>query len=131
MFYINRANSCYYWLTNFTVFILCCCYCCSASKSCLTLWTPWTAAHQASLSFAISLSLLKLISNESVMPSNHLIFFCPLSSCIYFYNEIKSYHFKSVTLICIRLWCQSCICKYQAGNIFILPGNYSLPYYVL
>ena len=35
--------------------------------------TPWTAAHQASLSFTISQSLLKLISIESTMPSNHLI----------------------------------------------------------
>ena len=36
--------------------------------------TPWTATHQASLSFTVSMSLLKLISIESVMPSNHLIF---------------------------------------------------------
>ena len=35
--------------------------------------TPWTAAHQASLSVTISRSLLKLMSIESVMPSNHLI----------------------------------------------------------
>ena len=35
--------------------------------------TPWTAAHQASLSFTISLSLLKLMSIELVMLSNHLI----------------------------------------------------------
>ena len=35
--------------------------------------TPWTAARQDSLSFTISQSLLKLISIESVMPSNHLI----------------------------------------------------------
>ena len=35
--------------------------------------TPWTAAHQASLSFTISQSLPKLMSIESVMPSNHLI----------------------------------------------------------
>ena len=35
--------------------------------------TPWTAAHQASLSFTISWSLLKLMSLESVMPSNHFI----------------------------------------------------------
>ena len=35
--------------------------------------TPWTAAHQASLSFTISQSLLKLMSIESVIPSNHLI----------------------------------------------------------
>ena len=40
--------------------------------------TPWTAARQASLSFTISQSLLKLMSIESVMPSNHLIFCCPL-----------------------------------------------------
>ena len=35
--------------------------------------TPWTAAHQAFLSFTISRSLLKLIIIESMMPSNHLI----------------------------------------------------------
>ena len=40
--------------------------------------TSWTAAHQASMSFTISWSLLKLMSIESVMPSNHLILCCPL-----------------------------------------------------
>ena len=40
--------------------------------------TPWTAAHQASLSITNSRSLLKLMSIESVMPSNHLIFCHPL-----------------------------------------------------
>ena len=40
--------------------------------------TPWTAAHQASLSFTISQNLLKLMSIESVMPSNHLILCFPL-----------------------------------------------------
>ena len=40
--------------------------------------TPWTAARQPSLSFTISRSLLKLMSIESVMPSNHLILCCPL-----------------------------------------------------
>ena len=35
--------------------------------------TPWTAAHQASLSFTISQSLLRFMSIESVMPSNHLV----------------------------------------------------------
>ena len=40
--------------------------------------TPWTAAHQASLSITNSWSLLKLMSIESVMPSNHLILCCPL-----------------------------------------------------
>ena len=40
--------------------------------------TPWTAARQASLSITNSWSLLKLMSTESVMPSNHLILCCPL-----------------------------------------------------
>ena len=40
--------------------------------------TPWTAACQASLSFTISWGLLKLLSIESVMPSNHLILCHPL-----------------------------------------------------
>ena len=50
----------------------------SFTQSCLTLATPWTAAHQASLSITNLQSLLKLISIESVMPSNHLILCCPL-----------------------------------------------------
>ena len=42
--------------------------------SCLQLFvTPWTAAHQASLSFTISQSLLSLMSVELMMLSNHLI----------------------------------------------------------
>ena len=43
----------------------------------LLLMTPWTAARQTSLSFTISCSLLKLMSIELVMPSNHLVL-CPL-----------------------------------------------------
>ena len=42
--------------------------------------TPWTAAHQASLFITTSWSLLKLISIESVMPSNHRILCHPLQS---------------------------------------------------
>ena len=44
--------------------------------------TPWTAACQASLSFTISWSLLKLMSIKSEMPSNHLISVVPFSSCL-------------------------------------------------
>ena len=44
--------------------------------------TPWTSAHQASLSFTISQSLLKLMSIELVMPSNHSSSAVPLSSCL-------------------------------------------------
>ena len=40
--------------------------------------TPWTAAHQASLSFTVSQSVPKLTSIESVMPSNHLVLCHPL-----------------------------------------------------
>ena len=43
-----------------------------------TLCDPWTAARQASLSLTISRSLLKLMSTESMMSSNHLILCCPL-----------------------------------------------------
>ena len=49
------------------------------SLSCVQLFaTPWTAAHQASLSVTNSRSLPKLMSIESVMPSNHLILCHPL-----------------------------------------------------
>ena len=40
--------------------------------------TPWTAAHEAPRSFIFSQSLLKLMSIDLVMPSNHLILCCPL-----------------------------------------------------
>ena len=52
--------------------------CCSATQSCLTVCDPWTAGCQASLSFTIPWSLLKLMSIESVMPSNHLILCWPI-----------------------------------------------------
>ena len=49
------------------------------SLSCVPLFvTPWTAARQASLSFTISQGLLKLMSTESVMLSNHLILCQPI-----------------------------------------------------
>ena len=44
--------------------------------------TPWTTAHEASLSFTMSQSLLKLVSIESMMSSNHLILCCPLLACL-------------------------------------------------
>ena len=53
----------------------------SSVQSLSYIWlfaTPWTAAHQASLSITDSQSLLKLMSIESVIPSNHLLLFCPL-----------------------------------------------------
>ena len=50
---------------------------------------PWTAAHQASLSITISQSLLKLMSIESVMPSNHLILCHPLRLLISIFPSIR------------------------------------------
>ena len=53
----------------------------SSVQSLSRVWlfaTPWTAAHQASLSITNSQSLLTLMSIEWVMPSNHLILCCPL-----------------------------------------------------
>ena len=49
--------------------------------------TPWTAAIQASLSFNISQSLLKLMSIESVMPSNYLFLYSLLLPCLYPFPE--------------------------------------------
>ena len=49
------------------------CYCCSVSQSCPTLCDPMDYSTRGFLSFTISLSLLKLRSIESVMPSKHLI----------------------------------------------------------
>ena len=57
-------------------FPLCCC--CSVAKPCQALVTPWTPIHQASRSYTIFQSLLKLMSIELVMPSNHLILCRPL-----------------------------------------------------
>ena len=52
---------------------------CSVTKLCVPLFaTPWTAACQAPLSSTISWSLLKFMSIELVIPSNHLMLCCPL-----------------------------------------------------
>ena len=53
-------------------------HCSSVAKSCSTLCDPRTVASQPALSFTMSRSLLKLMSIESVMPSNCLILCCPL-----------------------------------------------------
>ena len=55
------------------------CYSVVQSPSCVWLFvTLWIAAHQASLSFAISWNLPKFMFVTSVMPSSHLLFWCPL-----------------------------------------------------
>ena len=70
--------------------------CVVQSLSCVQLFaTPWTTAHQASLSFTLSLSLLKLMSTESVMPSNHLILCCPLLLLPSIFPSIRVFSNKS------------------------------------
>ena len=61
--------------------------------------TPWTAAHQASLSTTNSQDLLKLMSIESVMPSNHLILCCPLLLLLSIFPSIRVFSNKSVLRI--------------------------------
>ena len=61
--------------------------------------TPWTAAHQASLSITNSRSLLKLMSIESVMPSNHLILCCLFLLLPSIFPGIRVFSFESVLRI--------------------------------
>ena len=61
--------------------------------------TPWTAACQASLSFTISWSLLKLMSIESVMPSNHLILCHPFFLLPSIFPSIRVFSNESVLRI--------------------------------
>ena len=58
--------------------------------------TPWTAAHQVSLSITNSRSLLKLMSIESVMPSNHLILCHPLLLLQSVFPSIRVFSKESV-----------------------------------
>ena len=62
--------------------------------------TLWTAAHQPSLSITNSQSLFKLMSIESVMPSNHLILCCPLLLPLSIFPSIRV--FSSESILCIR-----------------------------
>ena len=67
--------------------------------------TPWTAAHQASLSITNSRSLLKLMSIESVMPSNHLILCRPLLLLPSIFPSIRVFYSESVLPIkCSKYW---------------------------
>ena len=59
------------------------------------LVTPWTAARQASLSITNSRSLFKLMSIESVMPSNHLILCCPLLLLPSIFSSIRVFSNES------------------------------------
>ena len=68
--------------------------------SCVRLFvTPWTAAHQASMSITNSWSLLNLMSIESVMPSNHLILCRPLLLSPSIFPSIRVFSNESVLSI--------------------------------
>ena len=88
--------------------------CCSVS--CVRLFvTPWTPVGQASLSFTISRSLLKLRSIELVMPSNHLILCHPLLLLPSVFPSIRV--FSSESALCIK-WP-----KYWSFSFSISPSN--------
>ena len=91
------------------------CCCRSVAQSCPTLLTPWTTAHQASLSFTISQILLKPMSIESVMPSNHLVLCHPLLLLPLIFFSISV--FSNELALCIR-WP-----KYWSFSFNISPSN--------
>ena len=77
--------------------------------------TPWTAAHQASLSITNTWSSLKLMSIESVMPSNHLILCRPLLLPPSIFPSIRVFSKESVLHI---RWL-----KYWSFSLSISPSN--------
>ena len=84
--------------------------------SCVWLFmTPWTAARHACLSITDSWSLLKLMSLESVMPSNHLILCHPLLFLCSIFPSIRI--FSSESILSIR-WP-----KYWSFSFNISPSN--------
>ena len=86
------------------------------SLSCVQLFvTPWTAARQTSLSFTISWSLLKLMSIELMMPSNHLILCRPLLFLPSIFPSIRVFSYESAPHI---RWS-----KYWSFSFNISPSN--------
>ena len=77
--------------------------------------TPWTAAQQASLSITNSWSQIKLMSIQSVMPSNHLILCCPLLLLPSIFPSIRVFSNESVLHI---RWP-----KYWSFSFSISPSN--------
>ena len=71
----------------------------SVAQSSLILCDPWTAARQATLSITNSQSLLKLMSIESVKPSNHLILCRPLLLLPSIFPSIRAFSYESALQI--------------------------------
>ena len=80
--------------------------------------TPWTAARQASLSITNSQSLLKLVSIESVMPSNHLILCLPLLLLPSIFPGIRVF-FNELALCNRWLKYRSFKHKYEVGHAVV------------
>ena len=96
--YISYPSTSVQWLSHVRLFV-----------------TPWTAARQASLSITNSQSLLKLMSVESVMPSNHLILCHPLLLLPSIFPSIRVFSKESALRI---RWP-----KYSSFNLSISPSN--------
>ena len=77
--------------------------------------TPWTATYQASLSITNSRSLIKLMSIELVMPSNHLILCCPLLLLPSIFPSTRVFSNESVLQI---RWP-----KYWSSSFSLSPSN--------
>ena len=79
--------------------------CCSLTQSVWLFATPWTAACQAYLSFTISQSLLKLMSIELVMSSNHLILCCPIFLLPSIFPSIRVFsNVSALHIRCPKYW---------------------------
>ena len=81
---------------------------CSVAKTVI----PWTPAHQAPLSFALSQSLLKLMSTELVMPSSHLTLCCPPSPHAFSLSQHQGLFY----------WVSSYQAKYRSFSFSISPS---------
>ena len=90
-------------------------HCCSVAKSCLTLCDPMSRSTPGFLSFTSSLSLLRLMSIELVMPSNHLILCPPLLLLPLIFPSIRI--FSNESSLCIR-WPEYCSFSFS-----ISPSN--------
>ena len=96
---MSKANALFE-ATEFRSNLLCSYCCCSVAQLCLTLCHPMDCSTPGFLSFTISRSLLRLMSIESVMPSNHLILCCPLLLLPSIFPRIRV--FSNESALCIR-----------------------------
>ena len=98
--------------------------CCSVTKLCVPLIaTPWTAACQVPLSSTISWSLLKFMSIELVIPSNHLMLCCPLLLSPSVFPSIRV--FSTESALCIR-WPKDWSFSFSISPSMNIQGQFPL-----